>query len=81
MRVGERRWNLRLNNGIDVLLPEGAEAQALARLAELQSGHAMLDRPLQTLDLRLPDRLVFRPPPASRAGDADRTRRRARKPT
>lgn len=69
VRVGERRWNLRLNNGMDVLLPEGAEAQALARLAELQSGHAMLDRPLQTLDLRLPDRLEFRPPPAP-AGDA-----------
>jgi cell division protein FtsQ len=63
VRVGERRWNLRLNNGTDVLLPEGAEAPALARLAELQSAHALLDRPLQALDLRLPDRLVFRPQP------------------
>jgi cell division protein FtsQ len=69
VRVGERRWNLRLSNGMDVLLPEGAESQALARLAELQAGHAMLDRPLQTLDLRLPDRLEFRPPPVP-AGDA-----------
>lgn len=63
VRVGERRWNLRLANGIDVLLPEGAETQALARLAELQAQHRLLDRPLQAIDMRLPDRFVFRPQP------------------
>ena len=61
VRVGERRWNLRLNNGADVLLPEGQEAVAMAKLMELQGTQALLDRPLQTLDLRLPDRLVVRP--------------------
>ncbi len=61
VRVGERRWNLRLKNGMDVLLPEGAERQALARLAELQADHALLNRPLQAIDMRLPDRFVFRP--------------------
>ena len=63
VRIGERRWNLQMNNGTDVLLPEGAEAQALAKLAELQATHALLDRPLQAVDLRLPDRLVVRPLP------------------
>ena len=29
VRVGERRWNLRLRNGTDVLLPEGHEAEAV----------------------------------------------------
>ena len=61
VRVGERRWNLRMNNGADVLLPEGAEVAALAKLAALQASHALLDRPLQAVDLRLPDRLVIRP--------------------
>ena len=61
VRVGERRWNIRLSNGTDILLPEGAEAQALARLVELQGTHAVLDRPMQDLDLRLPDRFSFRP--------------------
>ena len=51
---------LRLANGAEVLLPEGAEPQALARLAELQAQHALLDRPLATIDMRLPDRLVIR---------------------
>ena len=63
VRVGERRWNLRLNNGADVLLPEGQEAAAMAKLMELHGTQALLDRPLQTLDLRLPDRLVVRPQP------------------
>jgi cell division protein FtsQ len=63
VRVGERRWNLRLNTGADVLLPEGHEAAALDRLQQLQQDHALLDRPLQVVDLRLPDRLVIRPKP------------------
>jgi cell division protein FtsQ len=61
VRVGERRWNLRMKNGADVMLPEGAEGPALAKLAELQASQSLLDRPLAVVDLRLPDRLVVRP--------------------
>ncbi|WP_439551469.1 cell division protein FtsQ/DivIB [Falsiroseomonas sp.] len=64
VRVGERRWNLRLHNGIDVLLPEGQEAPALNRLSELQARNSLLDRPLAAVDMRLPDRLVLRQNPA-----------------
>lgn len=60
VRIGERRWNLRLHNGTDVLLPEIAEAAAIKRLAELQQEAKLLDRPLAAIDLRLPDRLVVR---------------------
>ena len=63
VRVGERRWNLRMKNGTDVLLPEGAEPQALAKLADLQATESLLDRPLVVVDMRLPDRLVVRPQP------------------
>jgi len=61
VRVGERRWNLRMNNGADVMLPEGHETAALDRLAQLQQEHALLDRPVTSIDMRLPDRLVVRP--------------------
>lgn len=61
VRIQERRWNLRLHNGTDVLLPEGHEGVALDRLAELQQEANLLDRPLAAIDLRLPDRLVLRP--------------------
>jgi cell division protein FtsQ len=63
VRVAERRWNLHLNNGADVLLPEGHEIAALDRLTQLQQEHAVLDRPLVAIDMRLPDRLVLRPKP------------------
>jgi cell division protein FtsQ len=61
VRVGERRWNLHMANGTDVMLPEGHEAAALDRLAALQAQQALLDRPLAAIDLRLPDRLVIKP--------------------
>jgi cell division protein FtsQ len=61
VRVGVRRWNLRMTNGTDVMLPEGHEVAALDRLMTLQQQHSVLDRPLAAIDMRLPDRLVFRP--------------------
>ncbi len=64
VRVGERRWNLKLHNGTDVLLPEGHEAPALNRLAELQARNQVMDRPLVAIDMRLPDRLVLRQQPS-----------------
>ena len=63
VRVGERRWDLHLKNGIEVMLPEGHEAEALDRLMRLHQEHALMDRPLTAIDLRLPDRLVVRPRP------------------
>lgn len=67
VRVGERRWNLRMNSGADVMLPEGHEIEALDRLIKLQQEHAVLDRPLVAIDMRLPDKLVLRPKPEPRA--------------
>ncbi|GGC39235.1 hypothetical protein GCM10011504_17090 [Siccirubricoccus deserti] len=69
VRVAERRWNLRLRNGTDVLLPEGQEAAALARLVELHAKQGLLDRTLAAIDLRLPDKLVLRLPPAPPAAE------------
>ena len=65
IRVGERRWILRLTTGADVLLPEGNELPAMTRLLELHATQALLDRPVQTLDMRGGDRLVIRPGPAN----------------
>ena len=65
VRVGERRWNLQLKNGITVMLPEGHEEAALKRLHDLQTTQTLLDRPLVFIDLRLPDRLAVRIKPSA----------------
>src|SRR5579863_9415747 len=58
--VAERRWNLRLNNGIDVRLPEGDIEQALDRLVALDRDKKLLSRDIVAVDLRLPDRVSVR---------------------
>jgi cell division protein FtsQ len=67
IRIGERRWNLRLHNGTEILLPEGQEAAAIERLGELHRQHGLLDRSVAAIDLRLPDRLVVRQNPQPEA--------------
>ena len=61
VRVGQRRWNLTLRSGANILLPEGAELAALHRLTQLEDKMHLLERPLADIDMRLPDRLVVRP--------------------
>lgn len=60
VRVDDRRWNLRVDNAIDVLLPEENPAGAWARLASLERTNSLLKRDIQAVDMRLPDRLVLR---------------------
>ena len=58
--VAERRWNLLLNNGIDVRLPEGDVEAALDRLVALDRDKKLLSRDITAVDLRLPDRVTVR---------------------
>jgi cell division protein FtsQ len=82
IRVGERRWNLRLTNGTDILLPEGQETVAIKRLMALHQDQGLLDRPLKSVDMRLPDRLVVRPQTEAKPDDPQPARGSVpRKPT
>jgi cell division protein FtsQ len=58
--VAERRWNLRLSNGLDVRLPEVGVEQALDRLVALDRDRKLLSRDITSVDLRLPDRVIVR---------------------
>jgi cell division protein FtsQ len=60
VRVRGRRWNLLLDDSIDVRLPEQEPAAAWAELARAQREHGVLGRDVAIIDLRLPDRLVVR---------------------
>lgn len=61
VRVGDRRWDLHLKNGIQVRLPEDGVEEALHRLTILQQEQKIFDRDIESVDLRLPDRLVIKP--------------------
>src|ERR1700683_4630782 len=63
--VAQRRWNLRLNNGIDVELPESDVAAALQRLVALDHDKKLLSRDVTSIDLRIPDRVTVRLSPAA----------------
>jgi len=58
--VAQRRWNLRLANGVDVQLPEVNVAAALDKLVELDRDKKLLSRDIVDVDLRLPDRVTVR---------------------
>ncbi|TPM38327.1 cell division protein FtsQ/DivIB [Mesorhizobium sp. B2-3-4] len=58
VRVGERRWDLKLDNGITVKLPEDGEDQALAELVKMDHDKGLLSRDIAAVDMRLSDRLV-----------------------
>lgn len=58
--VGERRWNLRMNSGLDIRLPEHGVANALTTLTRLDKEDKLLSRDITAIDMRLPDRLTVR---------------------
>ncbi|HEX2552774.1 MAG TPA: cell division protein FtsQ/DivIB [Microvirga sp.] len=58
--VSGRRWTLKMDNGLDVRLPELGAADALARLVKLEREQHILDKDVLAVDLRMPDRVVVR---------------------
>jgi len=67
--VSNRRWNVLLTNGVEILLPQDDPGSALVQVVALNDGHAILSRDITAIDLRLPDRLVVR---LTEAGEAAR---------
>jgi cell division protein FtsQ len=78
--VSERRWNLRLKNGIDVRLPETDVPAALALLARLDRTKKLLTRDIVAVDLRLPDRVTVRLSDAAFAAREEAWKARHAKP-
>lgn len=58
VRVADRRWNIVLDNGVTIKLPEHGVKVALAEASRLDAEYALFARDIAAVDLRLPDRLV-----------------------
>lgn len=60
VRVSKRRWNLKLDNGVEIRLPEEGVEAAFDRLAALERTERLLSRDITVVDMRQADRLVVR---------------------
>ena len=59
VRVGGRRWDLRLKNALTLMLPEDAPGDALAAVARMDSDERVFERRLSAIDLRVAGRVAF----------------------
>ncbi len=82
--VGERRWTLKMTNGLDVKLPESDPEAAIAQFARLARDARLLDKDLVSIDLRVPGRMYARlteEAAATRAEALSRNRKKTGAPT
>ena len=60
LRVGDRRWTLKLRTGAEIMLPDGNIEMALESLTKLEQERNVLGRDFAAIDLRLLDRITVR---------------------
>jgi cell division protein FtsQ len=58
--IGSRRWDLKLDNGIEIKLPEDGVAEALRQLADAETSSRILERDVAIIDLRLAGKMIVR---------------------
>ena len=78
IRVGDRRWTLKLNGGVDVLLPEDNAALALQNFSNFLRDHRLAEKDIVAVDLRSPDRVVLRLTEAAAALHDEQVKARAK---
>ncbi len=71
--VSGRRWNIRIEDAIDIRLPAENPEAAWRKLSELEKEHGLLKRDISAVDLRVPDKMTVRmnrkPTAAAHRGD------------
>ncbi|MFW0777422.1 MAG: cell division protein FtsQ/DivIB [Rickettsiales bacterium] len=60
VRVGKRRWNFRLEDGVEVKLPEQGAKEAWQKLADIHERKELLGRDVRVIDLRAPGKLFIK---------------------
>ena len=58
--VGKRRWNMKINKGITVKLPEKHLSYAMQILDEIADEKGFFDDDIQEIDLRIIDRVIIK---------------------
>lgn len=65
--VAGRRWDVILDDGMVVKLPESGAADAIAEIVRLDEEHGLLSRDVTGIDLRISDRITVEVPDEARA--------------
>jgi cell division protein FtsQ len=63
-RIGERRWNIRFKNGVELKLPEQNASEAWQSFARMEQDQHLLERAVKSVDMRLSDRVFIKLVPA-----------------
>ncbi|MBX9617550.1 MAG: cell division protein FtsQ/DivIB [Hyphomicrobiales bacterium] len=79
--VAERRWTLKLADGVDVMLPEEGAQDALASLIRIDGQSGLLKRDIAAVDLRVANRVIVRLTDRAAQIRSDALRPRARSAT
>lgn len=66
VRVGNRRWNVKFRNGVEVKLPAENPERAWAMLAEMERKDQLLARNIRAVDMRVEDRMYIDLPPEAK---------------
>lgn len=64
LRIGERRWNIRFKNGIELKLPEKESAAAWQNFANMEHENHILEKAIRSVDMRLSDRIFIKYAPS-----------------
>jgi cell division protein FtsQ len=58
IRVGGRRWDLKLDNNVEVKLPETGAETAVHRIAAMETSNGLFERDVVAVDLRLAGKTI-----------------------
>jgi cell division protein FtsQ len=58
IRIGDRRWDILLDNGVRIRLPEVDAPRRLAEALALENSDGLFSRDIESIDLRLNDRVT-----------------------
>lgn len=61
VRIGDRRWNLRLVNQVTVMLPQDDPQEAWVRFSQLVDRQGLLTKAVRSVDMRMEDRVYIMP--------------------
>lgn len=77
--VAGRRWNLKLDTGVDIRLPEAGASAALQRLVGLEQDFRISDKDVIAIDLRQADRVTMRLTEEGAAARAEQLKSKTKK--